>query len=250
MVVSCEVSGPAPTSITVAAFGTTRAMTGEGSRFHLLVPVPVRAASGQQKIKVTGTWPDRRIEALECSFSVTKRDFAVSRITATKEQTDNVTDEKLRQDSVKVSAAKSRSSPTKTWASGFQLPLQARVTTAFGMTRYVNGVETWRHSGIDYGAAPGAKVMAAGDGAIVLATKLNGTGNTVIIDHGFWLFSSYGHMETIQVKPGEKVKKGQVVVTGGSTGFSTGPHLHWTVTVGSIAVDPTSLIRLAKDLSF
>ena len=69
-------------------------------------------------------------------------------------------------------------------------------------------------------------------------------GKTVIIDHGLGVFSSYGHMSELRVKRGDAVKKGQTIGLCGSTGRSTGPHLHWSVRVLDARVDPEAMLRL------
>ncbi|MCR4442287.1 MAG: M23 family metallopeptidase [Peptococcaceae bacterium] len=118
------------------------------------------------------------------------------------------------------------------------MPVEGKITTEFGLIRYINNVESGRHSGLDIAAGRGTPVKAANSGTINLARKLNVTGNTVIIDHGLKLYSTYCHMDKILVKEGEEVKKGQVIGQVGSTGFSTGPHLHWNISIGSTFVNP------------
>ncbi len=250
IIVRCTFEGGYPTQATASGLNAKANMHPENGKAYGLIPVGVGTAPGVHKITVEAAWPSGVKKSAEATVTITKTAFQVSRITATKEQTDNITEQKLAQDSVKVRAAKASSAPVKMWATGFQAPLEAKITTGYGHVRYVNGVETWRHSGIDFGAPLGTKVAACADGKVVLATTLNGTGNTVILDHGLGLFSSYGHMSALTVKPGDQVKKGQTVGLVGSTGFSTGPHLHWTVTIGLTSIDPFSLIRYAVDLGF
>jgi murein DD-endopeptidase MepM/ murein hydrolase activator NlpD len=250
VVVRCSFEGGDPSSVSAAGLDAKASVhTSEGRGFAIL-PVGVRTAVGAHKITVQASWPDGATRSAEVTVTVSKTSFQVSRITATKEQTDSISAEKLAQDSAKVRAAKAASSPTSLWTSGFQAPLEAKITTGFGHTRYVNGIETWRHSGIDFGAPTGTKVGACADGKVVMATTLNGTGKTVILDHGMNVFSSYGHMSSLAVNAGDQVKKGQTVGLVGSTGFSTGPHLHWTITIGLVAVDPFSLVKRPEDLGF
>ena len=250
VVVRCSFDGGDPSSVAVAGLDAKAGMRVVNGKAFALLPVGVRATPGSHKITVEASWPEGVKKIAEVMVAVTKTAFQVSRITATKEQTDNITSEKLAQDSVKVRAAKAASAVDKLWASGFQAPVEARITTGFGHVRFVNGVETWRHSGIDFGAPTGTKVAACADGKVVMAMTLNGTGKTVILDHGLNVFSSYGHMSSLVVKAGDQVKKGQTVGLVGSTGFSTGPHLHWTITIGLVAVDPFSLVKHSEDLGF
>jgi murein DD-endopeptidase MepM/ murein hydrolase activator NlpD len=102
----------------------------------------------------------------------------------------------------------------------------------------VNNAETSRHSGLDIAAPKGTAIQAANKGKVTLAKSLHVLGNTIIIDHGLNLFSAYAHLDQLLVTEGEIVEKGQLIGKIGSTGFSTGPHLHWTLSVGSTFVNP------------
>ncbi|MEW5934160.1 MAG: M23 family metallopeptidase, partial [Bacillota bacterium] len=96
-------------------------------------------------------------------------------------------------------------------------------------------------AGVDLVAPAGTPVVATNAGRVVFTDRLHAAGLTVIVDHGLSLFSSYCHLSRIAVRTGDTVRKGQVVGWVGNTGFSTGPHLHWSVTVGLNSVDPSSL---------
>lgn len=121
----------------------------------------------------------------------------------------------------------------------FVFPATGRLTTEFGETRYVNGAPTsYRHSGLDIAAPRGTPVYAANRGRVVLAMFLTLTGNTAVIDHGQGLFSIYFHMHTLAAEQGSIVERGQQIGTVGSTGFSTGPHLHFTMSIFEQNIEP------------
>jgi murein DD-endopeptidase MepM/ murein hydrolase activator NlpD len=124
------------------------------------------------------------------------------------------------------------------WREPFIWPLKGRLSTDFGLIRYVNNIENGRHSGLDIAAPSGTPVVAINDGQVVLAQKLYLTGLTVIVYHGLDVFSTYGHLSAFKVKEGDFVTKGNTVGLVGSTGLATGPHLHLTLRVGDIPVDP------------
>jgi murein DD-endopeptidase MepM/ murein hydrolase activator NlpD len=90
----------------------------------------------------------------------------------------------------------------------------------------------------------GQPIKASNAGLVALASDLYMGGKTVILDHGLGVFSSYGHLSELRVKRGEKVRKGQVVGLCGSTGRSTGPHLHWAFKILDARVDPDAMLRL------
>ena len=131
------------------------------------------------------------------------------------------------------------SEPYRYYTESFILPVRGRLTTEFGETRYVNDAPTsYRHLGLDIAADEGTVVKAANRGKVVLARSLILTGNTVMIDHGEGLFSVYHHMLNLSVKAGDIVERGQKIGEVGSTGFSTGPHLHFMISYYTINLEP------------
>lgn len=140
------------------------------------------------------------------------------------------------------------SNSTAYFTEGFQRPCEGRISTEFGMMRYVNGsLTSYRHSGLDIAAKRGTIVKATNTGKVVLSTKLILTGNTVVIDHGLGIFSVYFHMDSLSVKVGDMATKGQTIGTVGSTGFSTGPHLHFTTSYYKTNINPDYLINMPDD---
>ena len=109
-----------------------------------------------------------------------------------------------------------------------------RVHPIFGTSRL--------HAGVDFSAGTGTPILAAGNGTVVFAGWKGGYGNTVVIDHGGATATLYGHQSRIAVANGQAVKRGQVIGYVGSTGFSTGPHLHFEVRVNGTPVDPVGYL--------
>ena len=117
----------------------------------------------------------------------------------------------------------------------------ARISSKFSMGRkhpILNKIRA--HKGVDYAAPRGTPIKAAGDGKVLLAGRRGGYGNTVIIQHGNTYRTLYGHMQGFAkgVKTGSSVKQGQVIGYIGTTGLSTGPHLHYEFQVNGVHVDP------------
>jgi murein DD-endopeptidase MepM/ murein hydrolase activator NlpD len=94
------------------------------------------------------------------------------------------------------------------------------------------------HEGIDIAVPSGTPVAAAASGTVITAGWLGGYGNLVVIDHGNGLATAYGHNSSVTVGAGQSVAQGQVIAYSGSTGHSTGPHVHFEVRVNGSAVDP------------
>ena len=114
----------------------------------------------------------------------------------------------------------------------------ARITSNFG-SRFHPIFHEWRtHTGVDFGAGTGTAIRAAADGEVAFAGSRGGYGYATIIDHGGSLATLYAHQSAILVRAGQAVKRGQVIGRVGSTGYSTGPHLHFEVRVAGTPVDP------------
>jgi murein DD-endopeptidase MepM/ murein hydrolase activator NlpD len=94
------------------------------------------------------------------------------------------------------------------------------------------------HEGIDLGAPYGTPIHAAADGVVVYCGWMDGYGNLTVIDHGGGIATAYGHQSSIAVGCNQQVTQGQVIGAVGSTGHSTGPHLHFEVRVNGTPVDP------------
>jgi murein DD-endopeptidase MepM/ murein hydrolase activator NlpD len=133
--------------------------------------------------------------------------------------------------------------PEKLWHGPFRLPLAGAVRgTNFGKRRILNGQPRSPHTGADFPAPTGTPIHATQSGRVVLAEELYFSGNTVIIDHGYGIYSLYGHLSTTDVTVGDAVKAGAVIGKVGATGRVTGPHLHWGVTVNKARVNPIELV--------
>jgi murein DD-endopeptidase MepM/ murein hydrolase activator NlpD len=153
-------------------------------------------------------------------------------------------EERIAREAELVSAVYSRLTPQWLGRGDFMLPHEGKAFLNFGQRRIYNNKPRSTHGGVDIAAPMGAPIRAANAGKVVLASDLYLSGRTVIIDHGLGVFSIYGHMSKILVKRGADVSKGDVLGKVGSTGRSTGPHLHWAVRIYDARVDPFSLLGL------
>lgn len=145
---------------------------------------------------------------------------------------------RIQADQKKIDAARAKSEPRFLFDSTFVKPVEGILTTPYGYTRYVNGKLDSSHMAIDLAAKEGTPVQATNDGIVALADSLYLTGNSIYIDHGMGLFSQYAHLSKLLVKTGDRVKKGDIIGLVGTTGFSTGPHLHFTFWAHNIQANP------------
>jgi murein DD-endopeptidase MepM/ murein hydrolase activator NlpD len=130
------------------------------------------------------------------------------------------------------------------WEGVFRIPADNEISTPFGTRRIMN--ETWTsiHRGVDIKGSEGDEVRASNNGKVVLAQGLFLGGNTIILDHGQGIHTVYMHLSQMNVCSGDSVSKGDVIGLIGSTGRSTGPHLHFGVKISDVSVNPLSVLKL------
>jgi len=121
-------------------------------------------------------------------------------------------------------------------------PAPGRVLSGFGYRRNPMWGGSQYHTGIDIGASYGEPVRSADNGEVIFSGWWDGYGKAVVLDHGGGVSTVYGHMSRIYVEAGQKMEKGQVIGLVGSTGFSTGPHLHFEVRRNGKPVDPMGFL--------
>lgn len=150
--------------------------------------------------------------------------------------------------------AASRTSESGGWREPFRQPVSGRITGVYGSQRIYGGLPRNPHWGLDIAAPTGTPVRAPASGIVRLADgPFLIEGNLVLLDHGAGLVSVYIHLHEIRVKPGDRVRAGDVLGTVGSTGRSTGPHLHWGLSLlrpaegqappPEIRLDPALVVR-------
>jgi murein DD-endopeptidase MepM/ murein hydrolase activator NlpD len=196
-----------------------------------VAPVEVRAGEAQARVElgvVEPGFPARRVSGVPARFVEPPPE-----VTA-----------RIESDRAATAAAYARGPERPLFTKNFAWPRKARLTGRFGDQRVLNGEKRTVHYGTDVTGPRGAPIAAANDGVVVLARDAYLSGKTVILAHGAGVFTSYFHLDRIDVKTGGRVKRGARIGRLGSTGRSTGPHLHWSARVDGLLVDPESLLAL------
>ena len=154
--------------------------------------------------------------------------------------------ELMRLERTRLQEIWSQVTPAPLWKGSYQWPIKdfVELTSHYGARRSVNGggYDTY-HEGTDFSAYRGTPVYAPAGGQVVLAEPLIVRGGTVILDHGLGIHTGYYHLSEIAVTPGQTVKPGDILGKVGSTGRSTGNHLHWDMLIGTTWVDAESWMK-------
>jgi len=199
-----------------------------------LIGVDLEKAPGHYEWKVA--WPGASGRAESCSMTIAVRagKFPTERLKVENQfvTPDPEQQKRIEDDQKKMQAIYDTVTPERLWEGKFRLPLK-EVTAGgnFGRRRILNGQPRSPHAGVDFPAAAGTAVFASQSGKVVLAENLYYSGNTVVVDHGYGIYTMYCHLSKIEVPAGEPVKVGAEIGKVGATGRVTGPHLHWGLTI-------------------
>ena len=178
-------------------------------------------------------------------ITLEKREYNIQRIDGLEQKMVSPPAEvtaRIKQDNINVANARSGNTDLDALFTRFEWPAKGVISGVYGSQRILNGVPKWPHYGLDIANETGTPVYAPVDGVVTMVDDLYYSGNTLILDHGMRVFSTFLHMDTITVEVGETVKQGEQIGTIGSTGRSTGPHLDWRINLGNTRLDPQTII--------
>ena len=208
-----------------------------GDRWVAAMPIRCALTPGNYQITVRCGEDSKTFD-----ISVTDGGFEVESFTVDQ----SVADSTINDDGANAQYAevtqplKNMGDDEKYWSGKFAMPLEQetlRISSSFGYTRIVNGVASI-HGGVDFPAPQDTPVTAPNRGRVLFAGFLKLTGNTVVIEHGFGLKSWYYHMNSLDCQAGDMLETGDPIGKVGTTGFSTGNHLHFAMSVYGVYVNP------------
>ncbi len=151
---------------------------------------------------------------------------------------------RIKEENNKIGKARAIDSDLPYFKNQFIMPVDGIISGVYGSQRILNGKPRWPHYGIDIAAKQGTMIKSSGSGVVTMAEDdLYYTGGTIIMDHGHGISTIYSHLETVLVSNGDKINKGDVIGTVGSTGRSTGPHLDFRVNWFQTRLDPMSVLN-------
>jgi len=211
-----------------------------------LLAVDLEKPAGRYEWKLS--WSGADGKALTCSQPITVRTgtFPTERLSVENQYVHPEPEQEMRaaEDQKKMKVIYDTVTPEVLWQGKFMLPLKG-ITTGknFGRRRVLNGEARSPHTGVDFAAPAGTPVYATQAGKVALAENLYYSGNTVVIDHGFGIYTLYAHLSEIEVEAGQAVAASAEIGKVGATGRVTGPHLHWGLTIDHARVNALEIVK-------
>ena len=244
-----EASGPL-TEVRATAFDeTVRFYQATGGVWHGLVGIDLLVEPGDHDVALRIMPAIGTAIARVYTLKVEHKEYQTRQLTVAPRYVEPPPEvsERIAREARQQAAIFATATEERLWRGSWEYPVPGRATSAFGSRSVFNGQPRNPHSGADFRAAEGTPVTAPNVGRVVLTGDTYFSGGSLILDHGWGLYSYFAHLSRILVEEGELVGLGQVVGYAGATGRVTGPHLHWTLRLNGARVDPLSLIEILED---
>lgn len=228
-----------------AWLGKQRVMVAQDhGEWYAVVGVPLSTEPGKQELRIGSGGAARSLD-----FDVHPKAYPEQHITLKSKRRVDLSPKDLKRALKEIAQIKAlerhwRDTPQTDLA--FNEPVHGRRGSAFGLRRFFNGEARSPHSGMDLVVPSNTRVKAAAAAQVLAVGNYFFNGKTVFLDHGDGLITVYCHLSRIEVKPGQKVQKGQEIARSGMTGRATGPHLHWSVVLNGTMVDPALFLPQQK----
>lgn len=208
---------------------------------RVLLAVPLDAPPGQLPLTVSAAGG----ASVQKNVRVVAKARPVQRLTVDSKFVDPPADVQARiaRDRKKVNETLAHFIPERMWDVPMLRAVPGEISSQFGLRRVLNGKPRSPHRGVDFRGQTGQPILALADGQVGLAENLYFSGNCVYVNHGGGVFTAYLHMSELLVKPGQRVRRGEVLGLVGSTGVSTAPHLHLSLFAQGTPADVLPLLE-------
>ena len=212
-----------------------------GERAEALVGIPVEEEPGLVQARVTAG-----ALKLDAPLEIVPPEFPERKLTVASKFVKIPPSAKARIKADQAAFQKAWDTPfrPRAFTDNVEKPRDSEITAHFGDKRTLYGKKTTQHFGLDLDGSTGDEIRAANDGRVVMVRDCYTSGNTVLVEHGAGLITSYFPMSKFLVKPGQEVKRGELLGLVGKTGRVTGPHLHFGAHIGTLWVNPQALLAL------
>lgn len=216
--------------------GVPALVVGDTAQWTAVLGIPLSAAPGRIEWHVSRSGEGDTAQ----SFTIDAGAYAEQRLTVPPGKVDLSKKDLARyeRERVHLAAVTATHSDTTPASLSMRQPTAGPRSSSFGLRRFFNGQSRNPHSGMDFAAPTGTPVSAAAAGRVIDVGDYFFNGNTVWLDHGGGLLTMYCHLSATAVKPGDQVEPGDAIGSVGATGRATGPHLHWSISLNRVMVDP------------
>ncbi len=209
---------------------------------YAVVGIPLSASLGEHELRL------RLADGAETTrlFEVTDKAYVEQRLTITNERQVNPNNEdmvRINRESAEMNEAFASWNEALVPVFAMKAPVAGIRSSSFGLRRFFNEQPRAPHSGMDIAAPEGTPIIAPAAGIVRSTGNYFFNGNTIILDHGHGLITLYCHMNTIDVTPGQQVSAGEQIGKVGQTGRVTGPHLHFSINLNNVRVDPALFLQ-------
>ena len=239
------VDSPDSTAVSVAFNGEFFSLNRESDRFFAILPIAIGTPVGLLPLTVAIADETNRIAlSIDASVTVLDTEYEIETIELDSTLSRLLAPEIIAEDYALRNIIQRQKSPIRLWKNYFLPPTNTVISSTFGVKRSYNGeTPTDYHSGMDHAGAIGTPIIAPATGIVAWTGETERRGLGIILDHGVGLFTNYWHLSSIDVTVGSSVRRGEKIGRMGTSGLSTGPHLHWEVVINGTPVDPLQWIR-------
>lgn len=214
-----------------------------GAEWKGIVGVPIHQKPGHYKLKLFITLENGRKKQIIKQLKVWSTKFPFSKFWLKPSKNRLRSKKIVANDWVQIEPHLKKESQDQLWSGRFIWPIMAKVSQGFGHRQIINGKGGGNHRGIDIAAFNGTKIVAPNHGKVVFAKRLKAFGGTMVIDHGQGIYTLYFHLSKMLKPAGSVVEQGEEIALSGDSGISSGPHLHWGLSVHNLRVDPKQWIN-------
>ena len=234
------VHAPGAFSVTLMLRGSSLSLLAEGEIFWAVAGIPLDAPLGSDELTITSRSADGELlQAVTETFEVVTVERPVDYITLTTEEASVLTAEAAVEEARLREMLFTTFDRGRRWSTFFRVPAEGFTTSEFGQGRSYNGGPVGGfHTGMDIAAPEGTAIVAAGPARVAWVGEMPIRGLSVILDHGAGVKTGYHHLSAALVEQDDQVELGQQIAEMGQSGLSTGPHLHWELTVWGVNVNP------------
>jgi murein DD-endopeptidase MepM/ murein hydrolase activator NlpD len=221
---------------------------GEDGSYRAFLGFDLEQRPGPLKIRLRGRSADGKDWTKETTVYVKAKEFPRETISVPPafDQLDRATLKRIEKERAELDRLWKIHSPRRLWDGRFVAPVPGTINSPFGFRRVINGLARAPHTGVDLKAALGSEVVAANHGRVVFQDDLFFSGNSLVLDHGGGLYTTYFHLSEFRAQKDSEVRKGDVIGLAGMTGRVTGPHLHWAARLNGARIDPMELLAIQE----